>query len=427
MPPLSPQEVYQALVSDAVNRGGADDWFRLGHMCHENHWFAAAAGHFARSVQKNPDNLYAVANWGWNLHLSGHPEDAREKLSAAIGGGLSEGRVHALYSQVLRSLGDDDAAVRQGREAIRVDPQLPLAHVAASFALMTAGEWLEGLTEYEHRFFEEIPEFRTRPFQLWRGEMVGHLYIEAEQGLGDTIMALRWLQEACSRAERVTFYVQTPLYSLVRRAFDLPENCTVYPLPRPLPGEVDAWSPTMSLPVALEMREPFVPAVPYLSPTSAPASPSERFRVGIAWAGSPTHKAAHWRDVPLVHWLRLADVPGVELHSLQIGDAALQQTQLATFGLIEDRSSEIASMLDTAEIVAGLDVVICVDTSVAHLAGAMGKPVWLLANRMQSDFRWGRGEGTRWYPSMRIFWRGIDERWDDVLRRVEHDLRNTVT
>src|SRR5690242_7603838 len=121
---------------------------------------------------------------------------------------------------------------------------------------MKAGEWEEGWREYEHRIAYKMPELLTRPFRLWRGERVGHLYIEAEQGCGDSIFALRWVGLAAERAERVSLFVQRELYGLFVEAGSLPGNVTVYPLPRVLPSEVDAWVPMLSLPAALGLGGP---------------------------------------------------------------------------------------------------------------------------------------------------------------------------
>jgi len=151
------------------------------------------------------------------------------------------------------------------------------------------------------------------------------------------------------------------------------------------------------------------------------------YRVGIAWAGSPTHEQSHHRDCPLAYWLRLAEVPGVELHSLQVGEAAGQLTQLAAHGVVLDRGPELTNFLDTAKVIAGLDLVICVDTAVGHLAGAMGVPCWVLINQRGRDFRWGyEGEATGWYPSHRLVRRSLDEDWAVVMARVEGDLRRLV-
>jgi hypothetical protein len=296
--------------------------------------------------------------------------------------------------------------------------------VALSFALMSAGEWAEGWAEYEHRFAYKLPEFLSRPWPLWRGERVGHLYLEAEQGLGDTIMALRWVAQAAKFADRVTLYIQREVYALSADAAGLPGNVTAYPLPRVLPGDVEAWSPLMSLPVALGLGGPGDEGQ-YLGPLFEQRHdrPS-RCRVGIAWSGSQTHEQSHNRDCPLAYWLRLTEIPGIEVHSLQVGDS--QMADMAAHGLILDRSPEITNMLDTAKIIAGLDLVICVDTAVGHLAGAMGVPCWLLVNQRGRDFRWGYEGNTGWYSTHVIYRRSLDEDWADVMARVDGDLRRMV-
>lgn len=149
-------------------------------------------------------------------------------------------------------------------------------------------------------------------------------------------------------------------------------------------------------------------------------------KVGIVWRGSPTHEQAPHRDCPLLYWLPLTEVPGVELHSLQIGEGAAQEIgDAGAYGLLIDRSGEMSNFLDTAKIIEGLDLVIAVDTAVAHLAGALGKPVWMLVNTRGRDFRWGyEGETTGWYASMKIFRRSLDEDWAAVMRLVGGALRN---
>lgn len=143
------------------------------------------------------------------------------------------------------------------------------------------------------------------------------------------------------------------------------------------------------------------------------------------WAGSPTHDNAHNRDIPLAHLLRLTEIPGVELHSLQVGAGAQQFSDLGCYGLIADRAPEMTNFLDTARVLAGLDLLITVDTATAHLAGAMGMPCWMLVNQKGTDFRWGRGgDATGWYPSIKIYRRSLlEQTWVDAIGRVDHDLR----
>ena len=424
-----PGLLYQQLVA-AVSRDNptAQDWYRLGCALHDNKRWAAAAACFARAHDLDPNDHKILTNLGWNLHMSGRSEVAVSKLDAAIvASGDREALPHALLSQVFGTGGENAAAHYHGLRAVELDPTVPVNHVALAFALAGVGDWRRAWQEYEHRFAYKIPEFLTRPYRLWRGEKVGHLYLEAEQGLGDSIMALRWLSQAAERAERVTLFVQRELYPLIATVRDLPTNLTTYPMPRSLPSDVDAWCPLMSLPAALDLGGPENEGVylPNVSYRALRDEEDEITRVGIVWAGSTAHEQAHHRDCPLIYWMRLAEIPNSELHSLQVGEATNQLSEVAAYGLVRDRGPEITNLLDTARIIAGLDLVIAVDTSVAHLAGAMGVPCWVLANTRGADFRWSRGEETTgWYPSFKFFWRSLDEQWTDVMRRVDRALRN---
>lgn len=412
---------YQHLVTAVTARGGAEDWYVLGCLLHDQRKWGAAAGCFARAVERGGD-YRALCNLGWNLHLSGRSAEGADKLLAALKLAPREPTPNALLSQVFATLGHDLGAVRYGRVAVEHGPDEPINHMALSFALMAAGRWEEGWREYESRFAYKIPEFLTRPFPLWRGERVEHLFLEAEQGLGDTLMGLRWLPGVLDRVDRVTLYLQREVYALAPyvAGYD-PERVLCLPLPQPFPV-ADMWSPLLSVPVALGLGGP-QPAERYIELPRVAAHEGPR-RIGIVWAGSPTHEQAHHRDCPLIYWLRLAEVPGVELHSLQVGDASKQIGDVAAYGLVIDRAPEMTNMLDTARVIAGLDLVVTVDTAVAHLAGAMGVPTWMLVNQRGRDFRWGYdGEATDWYPSMRMFRRALDEDWGVVMDRVAGALR----
>lgn len=408
-----PNVYYQQLLAGAMRRG---EWSALGAWLHEQKRWGAAAGCYARAVTGAPGDHVALAGLGWNLHMAGRSDEAVDWLQKAIAAAPGEGTPYALLSQVWASLGNGQAALTVARRAVELDEGPAINHVALAFSLMALGQWKEGWEVYEHRFAFKIPEFRTRPFRLWRGERVGTLFIEAEQGLGDAIMALRWVPAAAGRADRVVLYVHREVYPLVSAMRGLPPNVTAYPLPRVLP-EADAWIPMMSLPVALEIDAPGEDERPYLD--VGVTREEGPFRVGLVWAGSPAHEQAHHRDSHLAYWLRLTELP-VELHSLQLGEAAGQLNDLAVHALIHDRAPEMTNFLDTARVMAGLDLVISVDTAAAHLAGALGVPCWLLLNCRGGDFRWGHeGQATPWYQGHTIVRRGYKEDWPSVMKRVD--------
>lgn len=444
---------YQLALSWVQSRGSAEDWFNLGVVLEGMRRWGACAGAFARAAQLRPEDHRAWCAAGWAMHRTGRHGEGADWLAMAIRLRPDDGLPHALLAQVLVTLEREGEALELGRRAVELSPGFDKLHLGYSFALSAVGRWLEAWEQYEHRFEKEIPEFRSRTqfFPLWRGERVDHLFIECEQGLGDTIFGLRWVYEAARRVPEVVLYVQKELWALVRSAAGLPANVSVYPMPRALP-RADAWCPMLSLPVALDAAEYFDPGVtPYIRAVSraeaefventqidwsqaslvAPGQGRDysRFplRVGLCWSGNPNHELAHWRDVPLAYLLPLAEIAGTEWHSLQVGPGAAQLGDLGAYGLIVDRGPEMTNFLDTAQIIAGLDLVVTVDTAVAHLAGAMGVPCWVMINDRGSDFRWGRrATETPWYRSWRLWRRGLGEDWAALVERVGAGLRELV-
>lgn len=415
---------YQAVLTSVISRGLASDYYMLGCILAEQKRWGAAAGCFAQVVAREPENASALANYGWNLHLSGRTVDGGMALreSLAI---LDEGTANALMSQIMLTLGDADEALYRAQKGVELQTNA-LNQMALAFAQAGVGDWRKAWETYESRFAYKIPEFLSRPYRIWRGEDCDHLYLEGEQGGGDGIMALRWVAIAAERVRRITLLIHGPLYSLAD-SIGLPSNVTVKPLPQAQP-EADAWCPLLSLPVALDMPAPWFPGE-YVPGLGTQVGVDLRYlHIGIAWAGSPEHEQSHHRDCALPYLLRLTEVPGVKLHSLQVGPRAQDLSDAGAYGLILDRSAEITNYLDTAKVMSGLDMVISVDTSVAHLAGAMGQPVWMLMNERGKDFRWPlTGDTTPWYgETFRFFRRSLSEQWTDVVARVDAELRNRV-
>jgi len=189
------------------------------------------------------------------------------------------------------------------------------------------------------------------------------------------------------------------------------------------------WScPLLSLPQVFHTELATIPHdVPYLRPDSAEVDawaqrlPAQGLRVGLVWAGNPTHTRDRQRSIALVQLGRLTRVQEVTFYSLQKGPAS--QDLASTPLRIVDLSENIEDFMDTAAIIANLDLVICIDTAVAHLAGAMGKPVWLLVSHV-GDWRWLRDRSdSPWYPTMRLFRQSAIGRWEEVLEQIEQDLR----
>jgi hypothetical protein len=266
----------------------------------------------------------------------------------------------------------------------------------------------------------------------WRGEpLPGQtLLLWADQGMGDSIMMMRYLPEVRRRTGgRVIVECQPPLERIFRA---MPEVNEVVLTGTAASRDFHLQCPMMSLPFVLGTRLATIPdRVPYIP---VPDDLVDRWRgklgrigaprVGLAWAGRPALPKDALRSVPLRRFAPLFDTPGVNFFSLQKGDEARQVRETAW--KIHDFMDEAGDLLDTAALVGHLDLVISVDTSVAHLAGALGKPVWLL-NRLESEWRWMlEREDSPWYPTMRIFRQHSLGDWEPVILRVASALRAFV-
>lgn len=408
---------YQLLVSAIMAGESASDvWYQYGALAEQLRRWSAAAASFERVLRERPDDVVALTARGWNLHLAGRTIEAERFLRKAIVIRPEFGLAHTNLSHVLCTLGRDDESLVEARLGVDFDPGSALAHLALGFALFFNGRWEEGFREYEARIPLKLADMGGYPYPRWRGERTGTLFLLREQGLGDSIQMLRYVDAACERADRVILHVQRELVSLCR---DRWPEVRVVGMPTPLPSGVDAWCPLMALP-ALLWRE--TERYRYLGDYRRQAERPKK--IGLAWAGDPTHDNDQHRSMALADLLPLVEVPGVEFVSLQVGRrGTAEMDAVGAHGLIEDKSPELFDVRDTARVIEELDLVISVDTAVAHLAGAMGCPTWVLINQRGCDWRWRHErEDTIWYPGVRLFRRALDEQWANVVMRVRDAL-----
>lgn len=332
----------------------------------------------------------------------------------------------------LKKLGrlDEAEALFQRAQALAPDdPEVRTGH--ALLALLT-GRLAEGGRHWEarhdkavpmdHYVAGRLPELRRRP--RWEGQSDPgiHLFIHAEQGLGDSLQYIRFVEVARARVGRVTVACQRPLMGVLAgcRGID-----RLMLRDDPIPDDHTHHTLLMSLPHAMGLGlSDLAPRVPYLTIDPArvaarrpPPDPDGRLRVGLVWSGNPSHADDSARSIPLSLLAPLLEVPGVMPVSLQKGGDG----RLADMGWSERLPSWVPDrfgMEDTAALILSLDLVIAVDTSVAHLAGALGRPVWLLLP-FAPDWRWlVDREDSPWYPTMRLFRQTTRDDWPGVIARV---------
>ncbi len=351
-------------------------------------------------------------------------------------------RLNRRYADALDNLAS--ALKEQGRHeealatydlALGLQPESASTHWNRSLALLQTGDFERGWSEYEWRWKRARAVPRGLPGPAWDGSSLGGrtFLLYMEQGLGDMIQFIRYaplVQQQggrviveCARSLRPLFESCAGIDQLVEEGSDLPP--------------FDVHAPLLSLPYLLRTTLGTIPAnVPYLAvdPARSEAwgrvvSRIDGFKVGIVWQGNPRHAHDHHRSVSLRQFAPLARLPGVRLISLQKG-AGVEELRGLEGRLpiieLEDERDPDGGWQDTAALVTQLDLVVTVDTGIAHLAGALGKPVWVALSAV-SDWRWLLGrDDSPWYPTLRLFRQRTLGCWQTVFRRMARELRRRI-
>ncbi|WP_374669209.1 tetratricopeptide repeat protein, partial [Ramlibacter sp.] len=389
---------------------------------------------YQRALALDPDHAGALSNLGSLLMHQGRLEEAERHIRRALE--LQPRMTEALINLafLLRALGRPQEAESTYRRALEIEPGNSLAELNLCFLLLAQGRLREAWPLHGARLQPQRRQVNTRvptfPWPQWRGEPLQgrSLVIWPEQGLGDAIQFLRYARLLKQRGlARLTVVCQPSLAPLLRtlEGVDAVEvNVSAVP-------PHDFWVLLMDLPERFDTSLETIPAdLPYLRPDPArlgqwsPRLPAGR-RVGLVWRGSPGHRNDAHRSLPgLATLAPLWKVPGVQFVSLQKGAGEDEAAQPPAGQPVIDLGRHFSDFADAAAVVSQLDLVICVDTSVAHLAGALGKPVWLLLPRLGTDWRWLMNrEDSPWYPGvMRLFRQRVVDDWAEVVGRIAQAL-----
>jgi Flp pilus assembly protein TadD len=391
---------------------------------------AEAAQSYRRAVELKPDHVGARHNLGVALERMGRIQEAADVFREVVRLAPAHALAHTNLGSALTDLGELDEAIAQLRRGVALAPANAEGHAALASALLLAGQMREGWVEYEWRW--RIKGAAAPPVQCpqWDGSPLAgrRVLLWSEQGLGDTLQFVRYAPMVAQRgAGEVVLRVQPALKSLVESVGGVTRCIAVGDA---LPA-VDVHCPLASLPRLFGTDAASIPAdVPYIDPPPEKVqSWRERLRrvgnerlVGLCWAGKPEHPNDASRSIGLDRLAAaLRAVDGARWISLQKGHAA---AQAPTAGIpLQDDTHLLETFCDTAALVANLDLVITVDTSVAHLAGAMARPVWTMIP-IRADWRWlaACSDTTPWYPTMRLFRQAPGEPWERVAERVARAL-----
>jgi tetratricopeptide (TPR) repeat protein len=374
-----------------------------------------------------PDDAIVWLNLANVQRDVGEPHAALASLEKALELDPRIYQAHTNAGNVLQDVGRRNEALERYAAALALEPGSVDAHWNRSLLNLLMGNFEAGWREYEWRWRRDARESRPRGLAapLWQGEpLTGRtLLLHCEQGLGDSVQFIRFAPQVAARGARVIVEAFPALVELFRSVEGVSEV-----VPRSAaPPATDFQCPLMSLPLALGVFAPPQTAVPYIAPPADRRAawrerlgPASRPRVGLVASGSPTHRADHLRSLPLASLLAAAP-EGLELHLLQkeVSPAGREAAETRDVTVWAERLTDFA---DTAALCELMDLVISVDTGVAHLAGALARPVRVLIP-FDPDWRWGvAGEASAWYPTARVLRQTARGDWAAPLAALAQEL-----
>ncbi len=408
-------------------------WSHLASVLRKQRHFAASLTSHRRALELDPANRVMRRHYANALCDAGAYAEAievrRALLEDAPDDPVSLGQLcEALHCNRMQA--EVVSLLDQAETVAPLDEKLILQRAIANLAM---GNWARGFAEFESRYFNKsfVRDGHIR-WQQWRGEDLQgkSILVLPEQGFGDAIFSARFFGALKAQGANVTVVASAPterlLQSLdtvdvVRRRVDKHDR-------------FDRYSYAMSIPHRLGFDGTNVPPPPtFAIPASALKRAKaithrhrDRFNIGMVWTGSSGNPINIARATTPDRFLRFADLKGVQLFSLYKGDQIGELEATGTAGIILNACQQDADFAETAGVIAQMDLVITTDTAVAHLAGALGKPTWVLLSH-QGFWYFGYGDTTPWYPSMRLYHQTAHRDWDGVFDRVQRDLSTLLS
>lgn len=386
-----------------------------------------AAESYRAALALDPEYSEALSNLGNVLVDTGEPEEAVACYRKAIVLSPDFAEAHNNLGKALMDLGEYDEAGDHYDQALALRPGYDNAEYNRSLLLLLQGDFIKGWAGYQKRLVTGSPlalPDRGWPQPIWDGSDINGktILLYEEQGIGDSIQFIRFAKTLSDAGAKVVVEIQPDLKTLLATAPGIDE---VFSPPEPVP-DFDVRAPLMSLPCLLGTGLDTIPAdVPYLSNAGDAFVLPEpgQVNIGLVWAGNPEHRNDRNRSIDVACFNPVLEVPDTRFYGLQVGAAADNPTGAGLGDAITNLGPDLVNFRVTAAAIEALDLVISVDTSVAHLAGALGKPVWLLLPNVP-DFRWMlERTDSPWYPSMRIFRQSAPGDWDSVMEDVAARLK----
>jgi tetratricopeptide (TPR) repeat protein len=389
----------------------------------------AALPHLERAIALEPSLSHAYGNLAMVLLALDRPEDALRHAQESLRRSADKAVAHCDLGSIFGRLNRAQEAVRQYDLALGLDPGNPRARYFRGIMRLALGMMPDAWADHEARLEMRAVLSGTRAFDRprWTGaqDLAGRtILLHAEQGLGDTIQFVRYAPLVAARGARVLVEVQQGLGSLLNHT-----GFAVFELGDALPA-FDLHCSLVSLPAAFATSQASIPAsVPYIAPAPDTVAawarrlgPWRKMRVGFAWSGSAGHAADTDRTMPLDTLAPLLGRGDIECHAVQRDIRDSDRDAMRAFLHLADHSAALTDFEQTAGLLAQMDLVITVDTAVAHLAGAMNVPAWVMLPHA-ADWRWMRDrDDSPWYPSVRLFRQKRRGEWASVIDPVARNL-----
>ncbi len=423
--PEAAEAAYRQALTLRPDDAGA--WHGLGLALLDQGRPGDAAEALAAALRRRPGDSALLADLGGALADLGRLDEASALLDQALAHDPDRAETHNSRGTVHQRRGDVGAAIGAYRRAVALRPDYAGAQWNLALALLLTGDLAQGFAGYRWRWRLERNPARGFAQPAWDGEpLAGRtVLLHAEQGIGDTVQMLRYVPLVAARGGRVVVEVPPPL---ARLAASLPD-CTVAAAGGALPP-FDCHVPLLDLPRCLGTTIDTIPAaVPYLAPEpedvarwSARIGGGAGPAVGLVWAGNPAHANDRNRSLPAEALAPLLAVPGVRWFSLQVGPRAGELARRGGAG-VTGLGADLNDFAETAAALTALDLVITVDTAVAHLAGALARPAWVLLAHAP-DWRWLLGrDDSPWYPTLRLFRQPRPGDWEKAILDLTASLK----
>ncbi len=389
-------------------------------------------------LEQNPNDITARFNRANALLSLGRDNEALCDYYTLLKKKPESRSVSYNITYLLKRLGNLDDAIAMLEHLVQKHPDYALAHFSLSTSYLMRGDFERGWREYEWRWqaYKEKP--RAYPdAQLWSGESVAGktVLLYAEQGLGDTLQFIRYAQQLKKNGATVLVQTQPQLHALLALC---PFIDAVYDWTKKPTRSFDFYCPLMSTPYICKTMIHSIPAdIPYLFADEHLISlwqpiikNNDQFSIGICWQGNAQYSTAMLRQAVAAkslnvhHFKPLSSIPGVRIYNLQKCDGNEQLTPDDTWLIQfdEDFDGSHGRFMDTAAVMKNLDLIITVDTSIAHVAGGLGVPVWVLLPK-PADWRWMLDRSdSPWYPTMRLFRQQTSGDWETVMQKIYHEL-----